>query len=188
MQLGDLDPHLDPQRGIQVGERLVKQEHLRLLHDGATDGDPLTLTTGERLGLSVQQRLETQDLGGAHHPLVDVLLVHLLELQTEGHVLVDVHVGIEGVGLEHHADVALYRRHVVHVATADGQLTAGDVFQTRDHPQQGGFTAAGRADEDNELPFLDGEVDVAQGVLVNSRIVIFANVVEYYFSHDELRS
>ena len=39
-----------------------------------------------------------------------------------------------------------------------------------------------------ELPFLDGEVDVAQRVLVDRRIVVLANVVEYYFSHDELRS
>ncbi len=188
VQLGDLDTHLDPQGGVEVGERLVKQEHLGLLHNGAADGHPLALTAGEGLGLALEQWLETEDLGGAHHPLVDVLLVHLLELEAEGHVLVDVHVRIEGVGLEHHAHVALYRRHVVHVATADGQLAAGDVFQTRDHPQQSGFAAAGGADEDDELPFLDGEVDIAQGVLVDSRIVIFANVVEYYFSHVELRS
>jgi hypothetical protein len=119
---------------------------------------------------------------------VDVLLVHLLELEAKSHVLVDVHVRVEGVGLEHHAHVALHRRHVVHVAPADGQLAAGDVFQTRDHPKQGGLAATGRADEDDELPFLDVEVDAAQGVLVDSRVVIFANVVEYYFSHVELRS
>ena len=188
MQLGDLDAHLDPQGGIQVGQGFIEQEHLRLLYDGTADGHPLALTAGEGLGLSVQQGFETQDLGGTHYPLVDILLVHLLELEAEGHVLVDVHVGVEGVGLEHHAHVAFHRRHVVHVTTAYGQLTAGDVLQPCDHPQQSGFAATGRADEDDELPFLDGEVDVAQRVLVDRRIVVFANVVEYYFSHDELRS
>jgi hypothetical protein len=43
VQPGDLDPHLYPQRRVQIGQRLVEQEHLGLAHDGAADGDALTL-------------------------------------------------------------------------------------------------------------------------------------------------
>jgi len=33
--------HAAPQLGIEIGERLVKQQRLRLRHDGTSDGDPL---------------------------------------------------------------------------------------------------------------------------------------------------
>jgi hypothetical protein len=46
----DLDPHLDAQLGVEVRERLVEQEHLRLAHDGAPDGDALALAARERPG------------------------------------------------------------------------------------------------------------------------------------------
>ncbi len=47
MQARDLDPHLDAQLGVEIGERFVEQEHLRLAHDGAADGDALALAAGE---------------------------------------------------------------------------------------------------------------------------------------------
>ena len=45
VQLADLQPHADPQRGIKVGQRLVEQERLWIAHDGAADGDALALAT-----------------------------------------------------------------------------------------------------------------------------------------------
>ena len=47
LQLGDLEPHLHAQRRVEVGQRLVEQEGLRLAHDGAADGDALALAAGE---------------------------------------------------------------------------------------------------------------------------------------------
>ena len=38
---------------------------------------------------------------------------------------------------------------------ADADFAAGDVLQPRDHAQQGGLAAAGRADQDHELAVLD---------------------------------
>ena len=43
VQLGDLDAGLDAQLGIEIGERLVEQEDVRIAHDGAADGDALAL-------------------------------------------------------------------------------------------------------------------------------------------------
>jgi hypothetical protein len=45
--------HLHTQLRIEVGERLVHQEHLRLPHDSATHGDSLSLAArqGARLAL-----------------------------------------------------------------------------------------------------------------------------------------
>ena len=50
MQPADLGAHLQPQLGVQVGQRLVHQHQRRLEHDRAGDRDPLLLTAGELAG------------------------------------------------------------------------------------------------------------------------------------------
>ena len=39
--------HLEPQLGVEVGERLVHQDERRLDDDGARDGDALLLAAGQ---------------------------------------------------------------------------------------------------------------------------------------------
>ena len=46
------------------------------------------------------------------------------------------------------------------VAAADQDLPAVDVLESGEHPQRGGFAAAGRADEDEELAVLDVQVEL----------------------------
>ena len=52
-QLDELGTHLVAQLGVQVGQRLVHQEDLRITHDGAADSDTLALAARKRLGLTV---------------------------------------------------------------------------------------------------------------------------------------
>ena len=61
MQLGDLGTHRNTQLSVQVGQRLVEQEDLGLTDDGAAQSNTLTLTTGQRLGLTVQQVSNVQN-------------------------------------------------------------------------------------------------------------------------------
>ena len=42
---------------------------------------------------------------------------------------------------------------------ADVEFARGDVFEARDHAQQGGLSAARGTDEDDEFPALDVEID-----------------------------
>ncbi len=107
VQLGDLEPHLDAQLGVEVGERLVEEEHLGLAHDGPADGDALALAAGELLGPAVEQRFELQDRGRAAYALGDLRRRRAGHAQAEAHVLAHGHVRIERVGLEHHGDAAL---------------------------------------------------------------------------------
>ena len=53
VQAGDLVTHLHPQRGIQVGERLVKQQNARLPRHGTAHRHPLALAAREGFGLTV---------------------------------------------------------------------------------------------------------------------------------------
>ena len=56
VQLGQFQPHLDPQQGVKVGQRFVKQEHLGVADQGAANGDALALTA-RKLGRAARHQL-----------------------------------------------------------------------------------------------------------------------------------
>src|SRR5262249_8134380 len=63
--------------------------------------------------------------GGRRDAPVDLGLRQLSAAQAERHVVVHRHVRVERVVLEHHRDVAVARRHVVHDAVADAHRAGG---------------------------------------------------------------
>ncbi len=107
MQSGDFDAHLRAQPGVEIGQRLVEQENLRLAHDGAADGDALPLAPGQFLRPAVKQILELQYAGSLGNLAVDLGPGDAEHLQGEAHVFGNRHVRIERVGLEHHGDAAV---------------------------------------------------------------------------------
>ena len=159
MQLDDLGTHGGTQLGVQVGQGFVQQEDGRVTDHGAAQGNTLTLTTGQSLRLTVEQVFDLQDLGGFTHALVDLVLGHLAQFQTESHVLVHGHMGVQSVVLEHHGDVAVLRGNVVDQALADVHFALGDFFQTGDHTQGGGLAAAGRPQDGVEFSLFHFGVD-----------------------------
>ena len=72
---GDLRTGLDAELGVEVRQRLVHEEDLRLADDGAAHRHTLALTTGERLRLAVQVVGEVQHLGGLFDLRPDLGLV-----------------------------------------------------------------------------------------------------------------
>ena len=63
MQLGDLGTHLHAQLSVQVGQRFVEQEDLRLTDDSTAQSNTLTLAAGQSLRLTVQQVVNAQNRG-----------------------------------------------------------------------------------------------------------------------------
>ena len=61
--------------------------------------------------------------------------------------------------VEHHGDVAPGRMDVVHHPPVDRDRPRGDLLEPRDHVQQRRFPAARGADEHEELPVGDLEVE-----------------------------
>jgi len=181
MELGDLGTHLHAELGVQVGQRLVEQEDLRVTDDGAAERNALTLTTGQSLRLTVEVLLDRQDLRSFTDQLVDLLLRLLAELEAERHVVIHGHVRIESVVLEHHRDVAILRRDVVHEAIADPQFAFGNLFQTSNHAQGGGLTAAGRTNQNDELLVFDIQTEVRNSS--NVARVNLVNVLELQACH-----
>ena len=74
LELGDLHAGRDAQGGVEVGKRLVEQEHLRVAHDGAADGDALSLAARERLGQAIEIGAELEHVGGSFDLLADFVL------------------------------------------------------------------------------------------------------------------
>ena len=120
----DLGPHLPAQLGVEIGQRLVEQERLRIAHDGAPHRDALALAAGQFLRLAVEIGLDMQQGRGALHPRVDLGLRRAAQFQRKRHVVVDAHMRIERVVLEHHGDVALRGRHAVDALVADKEIAA----------------------------------------------------------------
>ena len=163
LELRDLGAHLDPQLRVEVGQRLVHQERGGLADDRASHRHPLALPTGERTRLAVEERLEVEDPRRIFHALVDLRLLLLPETQAEGDVVVDGQVRVERVALEHHRDVPVARRDLVHDPVADPDLAFGDLLEARHHPERGRLSAAGRADENHELAVLCIQREVGDG-------------------------
>ena len=142
LQRGDLGAGLHAQFGVEVRQRLVHAEHLRLTHDGAAHRDALTLTAGQLGGLAVQELGEVEDLGGLLDLLAPLVGGHAAQLQREAHVLGDGLVRVQRVVLEHHRDVAVLGRHPDHVLAADLDAALVDVLESGEHPQRGALAGA----------------------------------------------
>ena len=114
-------------------------------------------------------------------PAEDLLIVHVAQAQAEGHVLIDRDMGIKGVVLEDHGDVPVFGLHIIDDLSVDLQGAAGDVFQTSDHPQRGGFAAAGGTDEDHEFLILNLQVEVVDSHDV--LVIDFFDMLKSYACH-----
>ncbi len=88
---------------------------------------------------------------------------------------------IERIGLEHHRQAALRRRHVHHIAAVDQDLSAGDVFEPGNQTQQRGLAATGRSDENHEGAVLNIQVCILDDVDRPERL---ADSLERYLAHD----
>jgi hypothetical protein len=69
----------------------------------------------------------------------------------------------QGVGLEHHVDVAPVRRDVGDVLAVQPDLPPGRLLEAGDHPHGGGFAAPGRAQQGEELSLGDLQVHPVDG-------------------------
>jgi hypothetical protein len=123
VQPRQLGAHVDAELGVQVRQRLVHQERLRLAHDRPAHGDPLALAAGERARPALEQILQPEQPGDLLDAALDLGFRRLAHLQPVAEILRDRHVRVQGVVLEDHRDVAVPRRESRHLALADPDVT-----------------------------------------------------------------
>ena len=163
MEMLDLGAGRDTQLGIEVRQRLVHQEDIRLAHDSARQRHPLTLAARQRCRAPVQEIIQLDHRGGAAHTLVMRRRIDVPYFQRKADVLVDIHVRVQAIGLEHHGDIPVLRLKVVHHLAVDLDIAAGDLLETGDHPHGRGLAAARRPEQHEELLVRDIQIEIIDG-------------------------
>jgi hypothetical protein len=153
----DLAARLRPELRIEVRERLVHQEHLRLPHERPSQRDPLALAAGQLARLALEQRIDPEQPGRLLHAPRHLRAVDLADAQAEREVLADAHLRVERVVLEDHGDVALARRQRVDHAVADADVAGRERLEPGEQPQRRRLARARRPDDDHELAVADLE-------------------------------
>jgi len=156
--------HLDPQLGVEVGQRLVKQINLRPPRQRPAHGHPLLLTTGQLAGLAAQQVFDLQQLGHPRHLFINGCSAHLADLQAEGDVVAHAHGRVQRIGLKHHGDITVLGAHATDVGVVHQDRPATDGLKAGNAVHQGRFAAARRPDQNQELAVIDFKLDVFQRV------------------------
>ena len=87
---------------------------------------------------------------------------------------------IQRVVLKHHRDVAILGLQIVDDFAVDPDFAVSDRLQARDHAQQRGFAATGRAYDHDEFTIGDGEIDAVYYVYV---AVGFFDLFEFNLCH-----
>ena len=160
LNLADGVAHLDAQLRVEVGKRLVHQQHVRLDDDGAGERDALLLAAGKALGQAVGILGDLHGLQNLIDAPLDLVFRQMAVFKAEGDVLAHGHVREYGVILENHADVALVRGDIVDDPAVKGNGAALDGVEARDHAQQRRLAAAGGAEQREELALPDVQIQV----------------------------
>ncbi|MNP28786.1 hypothetical protein D3C76_1217780 [compost metagenome] len=160
MQVLDLHLHVLTQLLVQRTERFIHQHQLWFEHQRSGKRHALLLATGQLTGVALSERVELHHI---QHPLdafADVGLAQVAHTQRERQVLGHRHVRKQRVVLEHHADVAFVRRHVVDRAPGQLDLAGRRGLEACQHHQAGGLAGAGRAEQGQEFAFANIQIEV----------------------------
>ena len=144
---------------VERAERLVEQEHSRLVDERAPERDALLLPARELPRLALREPGEPDELEHLAHAALQLALRDALSLEPERDVVLDRHVREERVALEDGVDVALVGREPDDVLVAEEDAPLGRLLEAADHPQRRRLPAARRAEQREERAARDLDRD-----------------------------
>ena len=155
-------PELAARDGIDAGRRLVEQDHIRLVHQGAGESELLLHAAGQPIG---QARSKLGELRDLEQPLAPRGVVdNAVDLGEERDVLVDAEIAVQAEALRQVADLGCDRAVLLHrivAGHADG--AAVGMQQAAQQPDARRLAGAVRADEPEHLAAGDLERQVVHG-------------------------
>jgi len=163
LQPGDLDAHLLAQLEVEVGERLVEQQHRRPDDQRPGQRHALALAAGELERAALGKAAQLYEIQGLSHALLKFRAFYSPHSQTKCNVFACRHVRKERIVLEHHTDIAPERRQAGNRAPLDENLACRGREETRDQAQRRRLAAARRPEQREELAFAHLEVDAGDG-------------------------
>ena len=158
----ELQLHLAAELEIQRAQRLIQQQHIRLVNQRARNRHALLLAAGKAGNAALFKARQTDQRQHAADLLGGLFLILLTQIRAEGDVLRDVQMREERVALEHGVDRALIRRQADDVLPFIEDFAAGRLFKAADAAQQRRLAAAGGAEQRHKLVFADVDAHAAQ--------------------------
>ena len=129
---------------IQGRQRLVQKQHLRLVDQRPGDGHTLLLSAGQQGGVFILITLQADKLQHFHDLLIDDILTHLLDLQSEGDIFVYAQMGKQGVFLKYGVQLPLVGGFLADLLAVEDDASLVRVQETTQNPEQSRLsTAAG---------------------------------------------
>ena len=156
----ELRAHLQAQQSIQVAERLIHEQHFGTHGDCPRHRHTLALTATHLTGIAVKHVLDVQQRRGIMDALVDLILIELVHLQSEGDIVIHGHMREDCIALEDHRDLALARRQIGHIPPADANPPLVRHAQAGNRAQQGGLPASAGTQQDYKFLVLNGHAYV----------------------------
>ena len=152
-EFGKLADHVFAQFAIEVRQWFIKQDQLRFGDDGAGDRDALLLAAGKIARAALREGCQPDALQRPHGACFPIRLRDAAHFKGEGDVAADCQMRPKGIVLEHHTEIALFRRHE-NLRRSIGNHLAGNADpalgrrkKTGNEAQKSGLAAAGWAEQ-----------------------------------------
>jgi hypothetical protein len=144
---------------VERPERLVEQQHRGPENQRPGERDALLLPARELVRPALRVVAQLDQRQRLLRPPLALLTRHLLVAHAEGDVVEHVQVGEEGVALEDRVDVAAVGRDGGEADPVEADVPRGRPLEAGDQAQRRRLAAAARAEQGEELPGGDLEVD-----------------------------
>ena len=143
---------------VECAQRLVEEEHPRPHRQGPGQRNTLLLAAGQLVDAPMPEMTQSHELEHLLDARLDRRPRLALRTQAEGDVLEHVHLREQSVVLEDDPDSALVRPLPDDRLAADTDVAGARILEARDDPQRGRLTRPARAEERDELPI--GELQI----------------------------
>ena len=133
MEVGDLAAHLLAKLSVQIRQRLVVQEEIRLQDEHSRERDALLFATAEVLNAPILVSRQGDDLQDAGHLLLQFVLREVATVaQPERDVVEHRHMREQRQPLEHEAHVPVLRCETDHLLARNDDLAVVGFDEPRD--------------------------------------------------------
>ena len=162
LQFADLHAHVDAQLGVEIGERLVEHQQLRIDDERAGQRHALLLPARQRGGIALRERAEADAVQHGRDPPASLDRIDAALAQAEADIVGDAEMRKQRVVLEDEADVALVGGQARQVAVSQPDGARRRRHEAGDEAQGRRLAASARAEQRNELARADADGEVLQ--------------------------
>src|SRR5467141_2175851 len=157
-------PELAARDRVDARGGLVEKKERRLMQHGAAESKALLPATGKLRGQAIQIGCEAVELDNFIDAALQARGLQAVDAAIELQVFRDGQIVVEAEVLRHVADALAHGfRFGPHVETFDPGRSSTERQKSREHFDDGGFSAAVGPEEAKDLAFFDAEADVVHG-------------------------